>query len=152
MRVHLLLVFCFLFGISMLSINVVNAVSQTISVEAGQEEVKSISLKIEDEVSGRISVIGESSDDIDFYITDPNGEAVVPKERVSVKDFRFTALKEGTYELHFDNSFSTEAKTVTFNYDVRHFIFGIPQEDFLVFLVMIVAMIGLVLFVAMSRP
>ena len=136
----------------MLNINAVNAVSQTISVDAGREEVKNIDLKVDAEVSGRISVIGDFNDDIDFYISDPDGEAVVPKERVSVKDFRFTASKEGTYKLHFDNSFSTERKTVTFNYDVRYYIFGIPQEDFLVFVVMIVAVIGLVLFAAMSRP
>lgn len=152
MRVHLLLVFCCLFGIFMLSINAVSAVSQTIYVDAEQEKVESVNLKVDDEVSGRISVVGGTNNDIDFNITDPDGEAVVPKERVSVKDFRFSASKEGTYRLHFDNSFSTEAKTVSFNYDVRHYIFGIPQEDFLVFVVMIVAVIGLVLFAAMSRP
>lgn len=152
MRVHFLLLSCLLFGTFMININAVNAVSQTISVDAGREEVKNIDLKVDAEVSGRISVIGDSNDDINFYISDPDGEAVVPKERVSVKDFRFTASKEGTYKLHFNNSFSTERKTVTFNYDVRYYIFGIPQEDFLVFVVMIVAVIGLVLFAAMSRP
>ncbi len=152
MKVHFLLVFCLLFGIFMLCINAVSAVSRTIAVDAGKEEVENIDLKVDAEVSGRISVIGGSNNDIDFYITDPDGEAVVPKERVNVKDFRFTASKEGTYKLHFDNSFSTEAKTVTFNYDVRYYIFGIPQEDFLVFVVMIVAVIGLVLFVRLSRP
>ncbi|MFQ6068870.1 MAG: emp24/gp25L/p24 family protein [Candidatus Bathyarchaeia archaeon] len=136
----------------MLSIYTVSAVSRTIYVDAEQEEVENISLKVDDEVSGRISVIGDSSDDIDFYITDPDGDVIVQHEKVSVQDFRFTASKEGTHKLHFDNTFSTDRKTVTFNYDVRHYIFGIPQEDFLVFLVMIVAIIGLVLFVAMSRP
>ncbi len=152
MRVRFLLLLCLLFGIFMLNINAVNAVSRTIYVDAEQEKVESISLKVDDEVSGRISVIGGSNNDINFNITDPDGEAVVPKERVIVKDFRFTASKEGTYRLHFDNSFSTDRKTVTFNYDVRHYIFGIPQEDFLVFVIMIVAVIGLVLFVALSRP
>lgn len=152
MRVHFLFAFCLILGVFIISINAVSAVSRTIYVDAEQEKVESISLKVDDEVSGRISVIGDSNNDIDFYITDPNGEAVVPKERVSVKDFRFTASKEGTYRIHFDNSFSTERKTVSFNYDVRHYIFGIPQEDFLVFVVMIVAVIGLLVFVALSRP
>lgn len=151
MRVHFLLVFCFLFGVLLLG-NVVEAVAHTISVDAGQEEVESVSLKVDDEVSGRISVVGGSDNDIDFYVTDPGGKVIVPKERVSVKDFRFTASKEGIHELHFDNSFSADTKTVTFNYDVRHYIFGIPQEDFLVFVVMIVAVIGLVLFAALMRP
>lgn len=147
-----LLLCCFILGIFMLNINTVIAVSRTIYVEAGKEKVESISLKVEDEVSGRISVIGDSSDGINFYVTDPDGKIVVQYKNATVKDFRFTASQEGTYKLHFDNSLSTDRKTITFNYDVRHYIFGIPQEDFLVFVVMIVALIGLILFVAMSRP
>jgi hypothetical protein len=152
MRINSLLLFCLLLGPFMLGINAVSAVSRTIYVDPGQKEVEGVDLKVNDRVSGRISVIGESDNNIDFYITDPNEEVILQKERVSVKDFRFTASKEGTYTLHFDNSFSADRKTVTFNYDIRHYIFGIPQEDFLVFLIMIVAVIGLVLFVAMSRP
>ncbi len=110
MRVHFLLLFCLLFGIFMLNINAVNAVSQTISVGAGEEEVRNIDLKVDAEVSGRISVIGDSSDDINFYVTDPDGNVIVQHGKVSVKDFRFTASKEGTHKLHFDNSFSTERK------------------------------------------
>jgi len=152
MRVPLLFLFCFLFCAFVLNVSLVAAVSRTIYVDAGQEIVENISLNADDEVSGRISVIGGSSDGINFYITDPDGKIVAQHKNATVKDFRFTAAKEGTYKLHFDNSLSTDRKTVTFNYDVRHFIFGIPQEDFLVFIVMIVALIGLVLFVAMSRP
>ncbi len=152
MKAQFLFLSCLLFSMSVLSIKTVEAASRTISVEAGKEEIENISLKAEDETKGRISVLGGSDNDIDFSITGPNGEAVVSKERVSTMDFRFTASKEGLYTLHFDNSFSTERKTVTFNYDVRHYIFGIPQEDFLVFVIMIVAVIGLLLFAAMSRP
>ncbi|MFB0514785.1 MAG: hypothetical protein ACETVQ_04325, partial [Candidatus Bathyarchaeia archaeon] len=78
MRVHLYIVFCFLFGIFMLNIDAVSAVSRTIYIDAGQDEVENISLKVDAEVSGGISVIGDSSNDIDFYIADPDGEAVVP--------------------------------------------------------------------------
>ncbi len=152
MKIRPLLRVCLLLGILMFCINAVSAVSRTIYVEAEQELVENVDLKVDDEISGRISVVGEFNDDkIDFNITDPDGKAVVPNERVSVKDFRFTASREGTYKIHFDNSFSTERKTVTFNYDVRHYIFGIPQEDFLVYMVMIIAIIGLLLFGAMSR-
>lgn len=152
MKAQFLFLSCLLLSMSVLSIKTVEAVSHTISVEAGKEEIENISLKVEDEAKGRLSVLGGSDNDIDFSITGPNGEAVVSEERVSTMDFRFTASKEGLYALHFDNSFSTERKTVTFNYDVRHYIFGIPQEDFLVFVIMIVAVIGLLLFAAMSRP
>jgi len=152
MKVRFLLMFCFILGIFMLNVNAVFAVSRTIYVEAGKEKVESIGLKAEDQVSGKISIVDDSGDGINFYVTDPDGNVIVQHEKTTVENFRFTASKEGIYKLHFDNSFSTSRKTVTFNYDVRHYIFGIPQEDFLVFVVMTVALIGLVLFVAMSRP
>ena len=152
MRRHTIFLFCLLFGVSMLTINMTHAVSRTVSVAPGEEEVENIGLKVADEVSGKISVVGDSSDDINFFITDPDGKVVVSFNRVSLTSFRFKASKEGIYTLHFDNTFSAEPKTVTFNYDVRHYIFGIPQEDFLVFIVMIVAVAGLILFVALSHP
>jgi len=135
-----------------LGISVVDAVSQTVHIEAGEKKTESIYLREDSVVAGKLSVIGDSNSQIDFYITGPNEEIIVPKERVSVKDFRFTATKEGTYTLNFDNSFSPERKTVTYNYDVRRYIFGMPQEDFLVLLVMIIAAVGVILFVAISRP
>lgn len=131
---------------------IANAVSRTIHVEAGRKETESIHLKVDTVVSGKLSVIGESENEIDFYVSDPDGKIILPKERVSVKNFRFKAAKDGAYVLHFDNTFSAESKAVTYNYDYRRYIFGMPQENFLVFLVMIVATIGLVLFVAVLRP
>jgi hypothetical protein len=106
---------------------------------------------VEDEVSVSISVVGESDEGINFFVTDPDGKVIAQYERLSKEDFRFKASKQGTYRLHFDNTFSTNPKTVTFNYEVRHFIFGIPQEDFLVLMVMTVALIGILLFAALSR-
>jgi predicted RND superfamily exporter protein len=128
------------------------AVSRTIHLDAGEEKVEDIHLKVEDEVSGRVSVVSDSDDGINFYVEDPNGNVIVLYENASIEDFRFKASKEGNHKLHFDNTFSTNPKTVTFNYEVRHYIFGIPQEDFLVLVVMIVALIGILLFVALSRP
>jgi hypothetical protein len=153
MKVRFLFLSCILLSVLfVLSTSIVDAVSQTVRIEAGQKKTKSIYLRVDSVVKGKLSVIGDSNSQIDFYITGPSEEIVVPKERVSVKDFRFTATKEGTYTLHFDNSFSTKRKTVTYNYDVRRYIFGMPQEDFLVILVMIIAAVGIILFVAISRP
>jgi hypothetical protein len=135
-----------------LNTSIVNAVSRTIRIEAGEKKTESVYLNANSVISGKLNVIGDSNSEIDFYITGPDGKTVLSKERITVKNFRLTAAKEGTYTLHFDNSFSTERKTVTYNYDVRHYIFGMPQEDFLVLLVMIIATIGIVLFVAISRP
>jgi hypothetical protein len=153
MKLRFLLILYIILGMFLvLNAYIANAVSRTIHVEAGKKETESIHLTVDSVVSGKLSVIGESENEIDFYVSDPDGKIILPKERVSVKNFRFKAAKDGTYVLHFDNTFSAESKTVTYNYDYRRYIFGMPQEDFLVFLIMIVATIGLILFVAVSRP
>jgi hypothetical protein len=151
MKTRLLLSF-FFFVILVLNVNMVLAVSRTIHLDAGEEKAEEVYLKVEDEVSGRISVVGDSNDGINFYVEDPNGNVIVLYENASIEDFRFKASKEGIHKLRFDNTFSTSPKTVTFNYEVRRFIFGIPQEDFLVLVVMITALIGILLFVTLSRP
>jgi hypothetical protein len=153
MKTRFLLLFCILSSVFLvLNTSIVNAVSRTIRIEAGEKKTESVYLNVNSVISGKLNAIGDSNSEIDFYITGPDGKTVLSKERITVKNFRLTAAKEGTYTLHFDNSFSTERKTVTYNYDVRHYIFGMPQEDFLVLLVMIIATIGIVLFAAISRP
>ena len=54
---------------------------------------------------------------------------------------------DGDHQLHFDNSLSTvNRKTVSLNYDVIHYIIGLPQEQFLLIVIAVVAVVGLVLY------
>lgn len=142
----LLVVFC-----SLLT-SVVLATAETFSVSAGQTVVRSIDLNAEDEVSGRISVVGnDESTDINFTVTGPNGQIVSPIIKVTVINFKFNASEKGTYRLVFDNSLSMVGKTVSFNYDVRHYWFGLPQEFVLMLIVVFVGVLGLAVYAMMSK-
>lgn len=135
-----------------LLMGVVLATAETIYVPAGQSVVRSIDLNAEDEVSGRITVVGsDESKDINFTVTGPNGLVVLPTVKVIVTNFKFSASEKGTYRFVFDNSLSLVDKTVSFNYDVRHYWFGLPQEFVLMLIVVFVGVLGLTLYAMMSK-
>jgi hypothetical protein len=70
--------------------------------------------------TGSLAVSGGSSNDIDFWVTDPQGTKVLDLGRVSQgKTFEFTAQSSGAYTFHFGNTFSWfSSKIVNLTYDV----------------------------------
>jgi len=145
-----LFILAFLFSLTLVS--VVLATAETISVKAGQTVYRNVELNAEDEVSGRITVVGnDQSKDINFTVTGPNGLAVQPTSKVTVTNFRFSASQKGTHTFVFDNSQSVVDKTVSFNYDVRHYWFGLPQEFVLMLIIVFVGVFGLVVYAMMSK-
>lgn len=116
--------------------------AETFTVPALQEITRNIGLSNGDKVSGSISVVGGSGNDINFYVTDPNGNTIVRYDRVTQTSFSFSTSITGTYVVHFDNSFSIfSSKSVTLDYTVTKSILGIPQEFFLILVVIIVVVI-----------
>jgi hypothetical protein len=73
-----------------------------------------------DEFSGSLSISGGGGNDIDFWVTDPQGTTILNKGRVSQgTTFEFTAQMSGAYTLYFGNTFSLfSSKTVSLSYDV----------------------------------
>jgi hypothetical protein len=130
-------------------VGVALATTETLTVPPRDIITRSLNLREEDRVSGSISVIGGSGNDIDFYVVSPDDIVVLRIERLTHKDFSFEAEKGGTYVLHFDNSFSVlVSKQVTLNYSIKHFIMGIPQEQFLLLVVVAIILIAIIVFVA----
>ena len=149
--VRCVVVFC-LVALSCLTIGLALATAETISVGLGQEVVRALDLNADDEVSGRITVVGnDESRDINFTVLGVSGEVVAPTVRVVVSDFRFVAAKKGTYRLVFDNTQSLVDKTVSLNYEVRHYWFGMPQEFVLMLIVVFVGVLSLVVYAKMKR-
>jgi hypothetical protein len=139
-------VFC-LVALSCLTIGLALATAETISVGAGQKVVRTLDLNADDEVSGRITVVGnDESKDINFTVLGVNGETVAPTVRVVVSDFRFNAAQKGTYSLIFDNTQSLVDKTVSLNYEVRHYWFGMPQEFVLMLIIVFVGVLSLIVY------
>ena len=125
------------------------AATSTIRVKSGEESTHSIDLIVEDRVLIQFKAIGGTPNTMHFNMSLPNGTV---RDFGASSDFShsFICDLEGEYVLHFVNTDQTE-KTVTLNYEIAHYIFGIPQMLFMVILIAVVSMAGVAVFIGLSR-
>lgn len=144
----------FLFIVTLLSILVQLAEATTMSftVQKGEEKTLSLSLQVEDHVSVKFTVVGQTGSILDFCITDPHGNVKVEYSNEGKVDYFFVCDEAGEYLLHFSNNDTSEGKLVTLNYEVQHFIFGIPQMLFLTLIIVLVCMGAVATFILMGKP
>lgn len=117
------------------------------TLEPLKEHEVTLSLQETDSVSGSFSIASNDETGINFIVTDPYNNIVLRYDNVLQKSFSFTVKVDGDHQLHFDNSLSAvNRKTVSLNYDVIHYIMGLPQEQFLLIVIAVVAVVGLVLY------
>jgi hypothetical protein len=121
------------------------------TVYGGDEVTKSLSLAVDDHVLIRFTVAGASESSINFYMTYPNGTEI-NFGNVSNFNYSFVCDAEGEYALHFSNVGSSEDKLVTLDYEISHYIFGIPQMLFLAMIIVIVCVIAVAVFIFMGKP
>lgn len=143
---HLLAVLCALLAFAIMC-GFVKAYSETIELPARDSRTRDVSISQGDKVSGHISIVGQT---INFSISDPDNTVTLSDTITDPQDFQFTAEKTGTYTFHFENLYSDGPEFVTLNYNVQRYIFGFPQEFIILFAIVGVALIGIVVFMAMS--
>ncbi|MGB9756783.1 MAG: hypothetical protein ACPLVJ_03270 [Candidatus Bathyarchaeales archaeon] len=119
-------------------------------MHSGEEITKVLRLTIEDHVFIKFTVVGVSENTIHFYMTYPNKTT---KDFDSIGDFRYTFVcdAEGDYILHFSNTGSSVEKLVTLDYEVEHYIFGVPQMLFLTVIIAIICVIAVAAFILLSK-
>ncbi len=140
-----------LMAVLVLIVGSVHATTENFTVPPGNEVIKTLALHENDRVSIGFSVVGKTAD-LTFYVTDPYGDTMILHEKVGQKNFSFLAEISGNYVLHFDNSNSSESKLISLNYDVEHLIMGMPQEMFLVLVIVGVLIFAVAIFTMMSKP
>ena len=135
----------------LLFIPAVRATAESFTVHAGQEEIKPINLATDDHVQIRFTVTGQTTNMIDFYVTDPNGNTIVTFDNTGNVNYAFVCSQEGEYRLHFSNAASTEDKLVSLDYEVQHFVFGMDQMLFLLLIVVGICVAAVAVFIVMSK-
>ena len=143
---RLLTILCVIL-ISASACHIANAYSESIRLQEGESVTRTVRLSEGSEVSGRITIVGNA---INFSVSGPDDRIIQNYTVSSPTNFRFTATKAGTYNFHFENLFSNEVKFVSFNYNVQHYVFGLPQEYVLVFVIVGLALVAVIMFVALS--
>ena len=135
--VCLLVVFSFI----IFSIGIVQAATTSFSVDPGKDFVRTINLDTGDKIQISFNVLGGTTNMLHFWILLPNATSMDYGE-IGQCSTSFVTNTKGGAELHFDNSNSSDSKLVTLNYEIDHYIFGIPQMIFLL-IVMALLLVGI---------
>lgn len=122
----------------------------SLTVKRGEEITHYVDLFLEDRVLIQIKVIGVTNSSIQFSLVFPNA---------TIKDFgeigsfhtSFVCDLEGKYALNFTNNDQTENKLVTLNYEIDHYILGMPQMLFMVILIVVISVFGVAVFIGLSQ-
>ena len=133
-------------------VGVGKATTASINLKPDEQVLQPVKLIAEDRVLIQFKVIGDTSTSslVHFSLTFPNA---------TVKDFgeigsyttSFVCDLEGEYTLNFTNADPAENRLVTLNYEIDHYIFGMPQMLFMVILIAVVSVVGVAVFIGLSR-
>lgn len=112
----------------------VQAATESLSVQAGEELVRKINISAEDHIRIAFTVLSQSSSSLRFWIVFPNGTKGDYGESTNY-NISFASDVQGECELHFDNTNSSSTQLVTLNYEIEHYYFGIPEIPFLIIVI-----------------
>jgi hypothetical protein len=132
----LLLILCLFIG----AIGIVHATTESFNIDAGKELVCKINVASEDRVQLTFVTTGQASSDLCFSIVFPNS-TVISLGEVCQYSTSFTSDSGGTCELHFDNSNSSDPVFVALNYEVDHYILGMPEMIFVLVAIAVLLMV-----------
>ena len=132
----LLLILC----VIICPLGIVHATTESLNIEAGKEIVCKIDVAAEDRVQLTFVTTGQASSNLSFSIMFPNStlSSLGVLDQYSTK---FTSHVKGTCELHFDNTNSSESAFVALNYNLEHYILGIPEMIFVLAAIAVLLMV-----------
>jgi hypothetical protein len=129
------------------TLNFAKATSMTFTVPAGGTENKTINLSTDDHVLIQFTIVGT----VNFSITYPNGTTRPLGETGTFHD-SFVCTSEGNCTLTFSNKDSLEDKLVVLEYEIEHYILGMPQMLFLTIIIVLVCVAAVAAFIFMGKP
>ena len=142
--------FLFILAMLMVLVGLAPATTASLTVKQGDEVKRPINLAVEDRVLIRFTVIGATASTVHFSLIFPNS-TVKDFGEVSEFSYSFVCDDEGQYTLRFVNNDLTEDKLVTLDYEVDHYIFGMPQMLFLTIIIVLACVGSVAAFILMSK-
>ena len=131
------------------------AIPASLTVKGGEEVTYPINLVAEDRVliqfsAVTFSTVGEASNTVHFSLVFPN-ETERDFGEVGQTSYSFVCDVEGEYILHFVNNDAAVDKLVTLNYEIDHYVFGMPQMLFMALIIVLACVGGVFAFVILGR-
>jgi len=143
--VYLLLILCFSISV----IGIANANAGNFNLAPGNQTSCKIAVSSGDRVQVTFTAIGDDSDSLLFSIVFPNS-TVANLGNVDQYSASFRSNVGGTCELCFNTS-SSETIFVALNYEVDHYILGIPEMIFVLGAIVVLLMAFVGGYVIMSK-
>lgn len=142
------LLFCLCLIIS--SFGIVHATTESLNIEAGKEIICKIDVTSGDRVQLTFVTTGQASSNLSFSIMYPNS-TVISLGELDQYSTRFTSDDTGTCQLRFDNTNSSESSFVALNYNVEHYILGIPQMIVVLIAIVVLLMVTVSGYIIMGK-
>ena len=132
-----------------ISVGIGQATITIFTLKAGEELAHPINLIVEDRVLIQYKIVGGNVSKLQFSISFPNATV---RDFNSIGDFSYSFINdvEGECILNFTNTGQTEMH-VTLDYEVGHYIFGIPQMLFMTIIVVLACVGGVFAFVLLGK-
>jgi hypothetical protein len=144
--VYLLLILCF----SISAIGIVRANAGSFNLAPGNQTVCEIPVSSGDRVQLTFTAVGDNSNSLLFWIVFPNS-TVTNFGNVDQYSASFTSNVGGTCKLYFNNTSSSETILVALNYEVDHYILGIPEMIFVLAVIVVLLMAFVSGYIIMSK-
>jgi hypothetical protein len=120
------------------------------NVQDGKEVVQTVTLAKEDRVLIQFTALGQVKNSVHFSIMFPNGTTIDYGETGDF-DLSFVSSFDGQCMLNFTNQDAGDSKVVTLDYEIDHYIFGIPQMLFMTILIAVICVGGVAVFIMLSQ-
>ena len=138
--------------VSVILVQTVNATTVNLTVHGGEEVTYPLSLAVDDHIVIKFTVVGgQTGNTLDFYVTNPNGTVKASFTNVGNVNYPFICGEEGEYVLHFSNVASPEDRLVSLDYELEHYVLGMPQMLFLTMIVVLVCVGMVAVFILMGK-
>ena len=117
-----------LIGLIMIAslVDLLGATTVSMSVPHGEEVNQKIDLVVDDRVRIQFAVVGTKNSFISFSFVYLNSTEMNFGE-IGVLSHSFVCDSKGEYTMYFVNKDTTDSKLVTLNYEIEHYMFGMPQ-------------------------
>ena len=123
----------------------------SVTVPPGEEVTRKIDLEVDDRVRVQFTVEGIKNNLISFSIVYPNATEIHFGE-IGKLGHDLVCDVKGEYTMFFVNNDMTDSKLVTLNYEIEHYMFGMPQTLFLVIIIVVLCIAMVAAFILLSPP
>ncbi len=124
--------------------------ADTTALQVLPHEEKAIAFTLSAGDSASVTLVMNSAATVDFWITDPQSRNVTAYSHTGNAEFSFDAQTSGTFLFHVYNR-NLETALGTLNYTLVHRILGVPQEIFLLLVIVVIVFIMLFVWAASSK-